>query len=497
MQRKEMQAPVIFTLIRNVTIALLSFVSFPFASQALGASAMGMYGFANTFVYYFLIISRLGIPLIAIRECAKVKDDKAALSAKVQAFFVLQLITTAASFLLLLIIMFAGRGVVIQENIWHLVFLLSVNFLIGVFSFEWLYIALDRVFYMSVRSLAITVFGTLLIIVFVQNDHNLYLYAFLNLLATFLTVFFNIILLRREGIRFSFKRRLNLRYLSKSLLFVFGITFIITAYNQTDSLLLGYFDTSFAASGAYSVGVRGIEIVITIITSLSGIFVIRTTRAIKDNDMPAFHKVISYSTNITFFIGVPAVMFMIGLAPEIVRFIVQDSPYWTDAAISNATIAIMLLASLMLTYSIHDGIYQQILVPLQKERTYFFVMLGILLFNISFSVLFTLFIFPTTPLFAVALITLVSEVLTLIVLITLTRNYVVSHLFNLNNIKIILAATVSLALVLVLKQFGPQFAALTTVGLAVIIGGAIYVGVLLLLKENLVRGLLKGDANGS
>jgi O-antigen/teichoic acid export membrane protein len=337
----------------------------------------------------------------------------------------------------------------------------------------------------------------LFIIVFVQNDHELYLYAFLNLLATFLTVFFNIILLRREGIRFSFKRRLNLRYLSKSLLFVFGITFIITAYNQTDSLLLGYFDTSFAASGAYSVGVRGIEIVITIITSLSGIFVIRTTRAIKDNDMPAFHKVISYSTNITFFIGVPAVMFMIGLAPEIVRFIVQDSPYWTDAAISNATIAIMLLASLMLTYSIHDGIYQQILVPLQKERTYFFVMLGILLFNISFSVLFALFVFPTTPLFAVALITLISEVLTLIVLITLTRKYVVSHLFNINNIKIIVAATISLALVLILKQFGPQFAALTTVGLAVIIGGAIYIGVLLLLKENLVRGLLKGDANGS
>lgn len=41
MQRKEMRTPVVFTLIRNVTIALLSFISFPFASQALGTAAMG------------------------------------------------------------------------------------------------------------------------------------------------------------------------------------------------------------------------------------------------------------------------------------------------------------------------------------------------------------------------------------------------------------------------------------------------------------------------
>ena len=154
--------------------------------------------------------------------------------------------------------------------------------------------------------------------------------AFLNLLGTILTVFFNLLFLRREGIRFSLRQKPELGYLSKSLLFVFGITFLVTAYNQTDSLLLSFFDDSFATSGAYSVGVRGIEIVITIITSLSGVFVIRTTRALKDNDMPAFHKIISYSTNITFFIGVPAVMFMIGLAPEIVGFIVSNSPYWED-----------------------------------------------------------------------------------------------------------------------------------------------------------------------
>lgn len=496
MQLKEMRAPVIFTLIRNVTIALLSFISFPFASQALGSVAMGMYTWANTFVYYFLIISRLGIPLIAIRECAKVKDDQEALNKQVQSFFVLQLITTALSFILLIAIMFIGKDRFITGDTWNLIFLLSVNFLVGVFSFEWVYIALDRVFYMSIRAVILTVFSALLIIVFVQNDHDLFLYTFINILGTILTVVINIILLKKEGIKLSFKRKIELGYLTKSLLFVFGITFLITAYNQNDSFLLGLIDNSFDSAGAYAVGVRGIEIVITIITSLSAVFVVRTTRALKENDRDSFHKIIRYSMNIIFFIGVPAVMFMIGLAPEIVGFIVEGSPYWTESSINNAVWAVILLASLMLTYSIHDGIYQQILVPLNKEKVYFFTMLIGLIVNIILSIVLALFVFKANPLIGVAIVTLFSEVMILIILLIVARNEVNRHIFNLNNLKIVLSSALSLTAVLLLKGFFPFSNKLAIIGLSLLIGGIIYLGILFISKEDLVYKQFKERKNG-
>lgn len=496
MQRNEMKSPVVFTLIRNITIALLSFISFPFASQALGSIAMGMYSWANTFVYYFLIISRLGIPLIAIRECAKVKDDPESLNSKVQSFFVLQLITTALSFALLTAIMYVGKDRFISGDVWSLIFLLSTNFLIGVFSFEWVYIALDRVYYMSLRSIISTIACTLLIIMFVQNDNYLYVYALINLLATVITVGSNIFLLRKEGIRLSFKRRVHLTHISKSLLFVFGITLIITAYNQSDTLLLGLIDDSFGTTGAYSVGIRGIEIVITIITSLSGVFVIRTTKALRDNDLPSFHRVISYSTNITFFIGVPAVMYMIGFAPEIVGFIVQDSPYWSATEISNAVIAVVLLSGLMLTYSIHDGIYQQILVPLKKEKIYFWTMLCVLFFNISFSIFFAIVVFKDNPLFGVALITLVSELIAITVLLIVMRKYVARHIFSLNNFKIIAASAISLTVVLLTKPLLPAMPYIGYVGIGILTGGVIYLGLLYLTREDIVYAQVKGAKNG-
>ena len=92
------RANVLINLIRTLTMTILSFITFPYVTRALGDSVFGTYTWANTFVYYFLVLARISIPNIAIRECAKVKNDKEALSKKAQEFFVLQAITTLLSF---------------------------------------------------------------------------------------------------------------------------------------------------------------------------------------------------------------------------------------------------------------------------------------------------------------------------------------------------------------------------------------------------------------
>lgn len=494
MQRQEMRAPVVITLIRNITIALLSFISFPFASQALGDVAMGVYSWSHTFVYYFLILSRLGIPLIAIRECAKVKDDPEELNKKVKTFFTLQLITTLISYLMMAIILFAGRDIIAPLQTRNLIFLLSINFLVGVFSFEWVYIALDKVFYMAMRTIVTTIFGVLLIIVFVKKDHDLFVYALINIVSTIVTVVVNIFNLRKIGIKLNIKQKIDRGYITKSFLFVFLITFVITAYNQNDSLILGYLDPGKSAVGSYAVGVRGIEIVIMIITSLSAVFMVRTTKALEENNLNAFHNIVNYSVNIIFFIGVPALMFMIALAPEIVGFIVQGSDFWTKAAIENAEIAVMMLASLMLTYSLHDSIYQQVLIPLKREKTYLIIMLTALVFNMVFSVVGALYIFPNNKMFAVALATLLGEFVALVALFIIARDYILKHIFNWNNLKIVSSSAISLTLTLLIKSF-ITLDPLTTIITTIAFGGVFYLLLLFITKEEIVKSLVSRKEN--
>lgn len=123
-------------------------------------------------------------------------------------------------------------------------------------------------------------------------------------------------------------------------------------------------------------------------------------------------------------------------------------------------------------------------------------MLFVLILNIVASVLLALFVFKDNPLFAVALVTLLSEFVVLIILFITAKEYVIRHIFSLNNLKIILSAGVSLGLVMLIKHFLPAMAYLATVGLCIFIGGIIYIVMLLLLKEDLVYAQVKGVKNG-
>ena len=181
---------VIVNIIRTLVMTLLSFITFPWVCRYLGANQVGIYTWANTFVMYFLILAKIGIPNLAIRECVKVRDNKELLSNKVQTFFIIQLITTLLSFGLMTSIVFSVPEL---RNANEIIFLLSLNFLSGAFSFEWLFIALEKQFYMSVRSLVVLTLSAILIIAFVQHPDDIYIYALITTSVTLFTSIANLI----------------------------------------------------------------------------------------------------------------------------------------------------------------------------------------------------------------------------------------------------------------------------------------------------------------
>jgi O-antigen/teichoic acid export membrane protein len=479
-------------LIRTITITLLSFVSFPFAAQALGDVAMGQYSWANTFVYYFLIIARLGIPMVAVRECAAVRDNKVELTRKVQAYFLLQLITTLISFTLLLIIVFSLEGSVIDKNMESLIMLLSLNFLAGVFSFEWVFIAYEQHFYIAIRTIIVTFITSLLVILFVTNDKHLYIYALIGCMSSLLTSIINLIALKRHGFSFKPVGNYDFKHILPPLIPVFLLTLVTTIYNQTDTFLLGLIDPSKQAVGSYSVGVRGIEIVITILTSLSAVFIPHATKAYEKHDLEEFRKINNFSLNIAFILGLPAIGLMIVLAPNIIDFIVFDKAYWDETSIKNAIIATSILASLMFTYSVSENIYQQVLLPIKKEKYYLFAMLIGVVLNISLSLLLGMVAFKDNPLLGVALATFISDLAVLVYMLIISRRYVLRNFFSLNNLKIFIATIIVTALAILVVPY-LKLNPLVNVILTLLGAGVVYLLILLILREDLVMSFIKKE----
>ena len=488
---------VIINIARTLVLTILSFMTFPWVCRYLGSAAVGVYTWCNTFVMYFLVLAKVGIPNLAIRECVKVKDDKAKLSNRVQAFFLIQLVTTVMSFALMATLVFSVRSFASNSEI---IFLLSINFLSGAFSFEWLFIALEKQFYMSVRSIIVLGSSALLIIIFVTNPSDIYIYAFITASVTLVTTIVNLIYSRKF---ISLKKTMpyNIKQYVKPLLVLCAISLIISFYNQTDTFILGFIDEGKGEVASYSVGVKGIDVIIGVITALSTVFIPRAAICYAQEDKKYFHRLNKYSINICLFIVLPAVATMTMLAKPITGLISGNYEFSNSLGYINAPAVLIILSSMMLTYSISDIIYGQILLPMKKEKYYLYALFAGTILNIALSILFGAVLFKESPAIGVAIGTALTDLLILIFLLSVTWDYVKKALFNFNSLKILgITAGVVLLSFFIRDPIYNLFInkGVSTVGalaaellIVVLIDAVIYIVGLGLLKEDLVSSFIR------
>ena len=480
---------VIVNLIRTITMTILSFVTFPYVCRILGDQAFGLYSWAVSFVYYFLVIARISIPNIAVREIVKVKDDKEKLSQKVHEFFIIQAVTTLLSFGLMCLILLtvpAFKGGLTQT----VVFILSLNFLTGVLSFEWLFTAFEKHTYMAIRSIIIATVVDILIFAFIRHPEHLPLYAFFAVLTTILTVVSNLVYLP-SVVSLQKPKELNFKQYIPTIGIMFIISILAAIYDKTDTFILGLIDESKASVGSYAVGMKGVEIVIGVITALSTVFIPRATAYYEANDARQFKNINIYASNIALFVTVPAVILMICLSEPLTLLIGGTVGY------KNSFMVLIALASLMVTFSICNIIYTQILIPMKREKTYLYTLTFGAVLNIIFSLLFGLVMFKDNPAFGVALGTAITDALVLLVMFLLTWEHSRHILLSVNNIRIVSVSLLLIASTILLNKYlvidGKTLEETLILKLVVIglIDLTIYLVGCFIAKEKLVRSFFK------
>ena len=480
---------VIVNLIRTITMTILSFVTFPYVCRILGDQAFGLYSWAVSFVYYFLVIARISIPNIAVREIVKVKDDPEKLSQKIHEFFIIQAVTTLLSFGLMCLILLtvpAFKSGLTQT----VVFILSLNFLTGVLSFEWLFTAFEKHTYMAIRSIIIATIVDILIFAFIRHPEHLPLYAFFAVLTTILTVVSNLIYLPSVVI-LQKPKALNFKQYIPVIGIMFFISIMVAIYDKTDTFILGLIDESKASVGSYAVGMKGVEIVIGVITALSTVFIPRATAYYEAKDARQFKNINIYASNIALFVTVPAVVMMICLSEPLTKLIGGQNGY------EYSNMVLIALASLMITFSICNIIYTQILIPMKREKTYLYTITFGALLNIMFSLLFGLVFFKENPAFGVALGTAIADALVLLTMFLLTWEHSKHILLSINNIKILAVSALLIASTILLNKYlviNGNNVEETLIYKIIVIGAidlAIYLVGCFLAKEKLVRSFFK------
>ena len=495
---------VIVNVIRTLVLTLLSFITFPWVCRYLGDSAVGTYSWVSTFVLYFLILAKNGIPNLAVRECVKVRDDKEKLSNKVQGFFLLQCATTVLSFGLMCVVVFTVPAI---RDSSALVFILSLNFLSSAFAFEWVFIALEKQFYMSVRSIVALTISAIITIAFVTTPSDIYIYALSSVSVAIITAVANFVYIRKF---ISFKKTMpyDFKQYIKPLSVLFALTLLISLYNQTDTFILGFINIDKSEVASYSVGIKGVDIIIGIITALSTVFIPRAAFYYGKEDKRFFNNLTKYSTNICLFVVLPAIVTMCVLAKPICSLISGTYDYSnTDAGYLTAPTVLITLSAMMLTYSLGDIIYSQILLPMKKEKYYLYAMGGGTIINIVLSIVLG-GILPAkvawlSPSVGVAIGTVCTDLLMLIFLFGVTWEWIKKAIFNKNTLKLLVANIAILAISLLLYRPLNKLWEVLSLSMAmtyimqlivvVLIDGIVYLVILGAIKEDLVYSFIRKD----
>ena len=334
-------------------------LTYPYVSRILGADNIGLCGFIDSIINYFVLFSAMGMHVLGIREIAKAKSDKAELSKAFSSLFILNAITT---FVMLIVLVIATLTVSRLYEHYDLMIVGGVKLMFNFLLIEWLYKGLENFRYITIRTIIIRVIYVVSVFLFVKEKDDYPIYA---LLLSLMIVGNAIVNLNhsRKIVHLSFKN-IDLRKYVKPFL-VLGVYNLLTSmYTTFNVSYLGFVTNDFEV-GYYVTATKLYGIVFSIYTAFSGVMLPRMSSLLSDGNMDAFKRYIDKSFSFLLFMAVPLIIFSVFNAPGIIRLI-------SGTGYEGAILPMRLIMPMMVFIGFELVLIEQILMPLQKDKAILF-----------------------------------------------------------------------------------------------------------------------------
>ena len=127
---------------------LFPLITFPYASRILGAEGIGKVNYANSIISYFSLIAVLGISTYAIREGARIRNNKKEFNKFAKEMLRINIIMTAVTYIGFCI--FLCLPILRSYKILLVVFSLGIWF--NTIGMEWLFIIQKEYEYITKRA---------------------------------------------------------------------------------------------------------------------------------------------------------------------------------------------------------------------------------------------------------------------------------------------------------------------------------------------------------
>lgn len=394
--------------LRSVLNIIFPIITFPYVSRVLSVGELGKYNWSNSFVSYFLLIAGLGIATYAVREGAKLRNDRNEISAFASQVFSINILSTVVSYILLFLCVLIFPKI---QSYSVCIYIFSIQIVFTTLGTEWIYSIFEEYTYITIRSIVFKILSIVMLFVFVRRPGDYLNYAGITVFSAVGSNVLNYLHAKKFcTIRFTFN--IDWQEHLKPILIIFASSVATTIYLSLDTTLLGLINNNYVV-GIYSVSTKMYNIVKQLIAAILTVTIPRFALLWGRHRYREYRKLLLEISDALALISIPAAVGVYMLAPQIVILL-------SSAKYIRAVSSLRLLCPALI-FSIFSWIFTScVLIPAKRENK----VLIITILSAVVNLVLNLLLMPSLKENAAAITTSLSEAISMLLGIYYSRDII-------------------------------------------------------------------------
>lgn len=392
--------------IKTLMSVLFPLITFPYASRILGAEGIGKVNYASSIISYFSLAAALGISTYAVREGARIRNNRQKFNQFTKEMLRINVLTT--------LITYIGFCIFLCLPILRAYKTLLVVFSLGIWfttiGMEWLFIIQEEYEYITKRAVLFQFISLILLFVLVRNRADYIWYAALTVISSGGSAILNLWHSRklvdwRQKCQYSYRRHV------KPILLIFGTSVASNIYMTMDTTMIGALQGD-AATGIYTAASKINLVISTLIGTISSTILPRVSYYIGNDLHDKYKELMKTSANILFLIAMPAVVGMICTSDLLILL-------FSGKEFISGSFAAKILSVRVLVGAINRILAYQICIPYKKEKDVLVSTIAGAVFNLIANAM----LIPVWGTTGASIATLCSEIVVFIVLTFYSKKF--------------------------------------------------------------------------
>lgn len=345
----------LYNMVYQVLMLAVPLITTPYISRVLGAEGIGTYSYSNSVAAYFTLFAVMGTTIYGQREIAYHQKDPGECSAIFWNVFLLKFFMTA--------VCSAAYLIYAAHSPYYAIYIAQIGVLLSIaFDVTWFFQGLEEFQRIVVRNTILKAINIIFIFAFVKDENDLLIYVVgITMIPAIgqMSLWCDLKNFLKPVER---KRIAPFKCFRESLeLFIPSVA--TQVYTVADKTMLGAFTVLKNENGYYEQSEKIVKLCLTLITSLGTVMIPRIayTFAQKDTKLLQYYMYRAY--RFVWFLGIPSFFGIAAIADVVV-------PWFLGPEFMKVSQLLVVFSFLILAIGLNNVTGIQYLIPTKKQNVY-------------------------------------------------------------------------------------------------------------------------------